>query len=102
MAELLKIEVVFATPQRQRLMMLEVEAGTSVEEAIVLSGIAAKFDAENLADLPVGVWGREVSRDYLLKNGDRVEIYRSLLIEPREARRQLAEAGLTMKQGARG
>lgn len=102
MAELLKIEVAFATPERQRLMMLEVEAGTSVEEAIVLSGIAAKFDDENLADLPVGVWGREVSRDYRLKNGDRVEIYRSLLIEPREARRQLAEAGLTMKQGGRG
>jgi putative ubiquitin-RnfH superfamily antitoxin RatB of RatAB toxin-antitoxin module len=101
MAEHLKIEVAFATPQRQRLLSLEVEAGTSVDEAIVLSGIAAKFDTDNLADLPVGVWGREVSRDYLLKNGDRVEIYRALLIEPRDARRQLAGAGLTMKQGAR-
>ena len=101
MAEHLNIEVAFATPQRQRLLSLEVEAGTSVDEAIVLSGIAAKFDTDNLADLPVGVWGREVSRDHVLKNGDRVEIYRTLLIEPRDARRQLAEAGLTMKQGAR-
>ncbi|MGB5166651.1 MAG: RnfH family protein [Woeseiaceae bacterium] len=102
MADQLSVEIAFATPERQCLMSLEVEAGTSVTEAIAQSGIAAKFDAVKLADLAVGVWGKEVSRDYQLSQGDRIEIYRALLIEPREARRQLAEAGLTMKQGARG
>lgn len=102
MADQLSVEIAFATPERQCLVTLQVEAGTSVADAIDLAGIAAKFAAENLADLAVGIWGREVTRDYLLKHGDRIEIYRTLLIEPREARRQLAEAGLTMKQGVRG
>jgi putative ubiquitin-RnfH superfamily antitoxin RatB of RatAB toxin-antitoxin module len=102
MAELLTVEVAFATPAHQCLVSLEVKAGTSVADAIEQSGIAAKFPADNLQELAVGIWGREVSRDQRLSDGDRIEIYRGLVIEPRDARRQLAEAGLTMKQGVRG
>lgn len=102
MADKLRVEIAFATPQRQYLAELQVESGTSVAGAIDVAGVAARFSGVDLAELPVGIWGREVSRDYLLKDGDRIEIYRALLIEPREARRQLAEAGLTMKQGVRG
>ena len=101
MADKLSVEIAFATPQRQYLAELQVAAGTSIADAITVAGVAARFSAEDLAELPVGIWGREVSRDYVLKEGDRIEIYRALLIEPREARRQLAEAGLTMKQGVR-
>lgn len=93
MAERCLVEVALATPERQLLLALEVETGTSVAEVVTLSGIATRFPELSLAEMPVGIWGKPVSRDTAVRNGDRIELYRPLEIDPREARRQRALAG---------
>jgi putative ubiquitin-RnfH superfamily antitoxin RatB of RatAB toxin-antitoxin module len=94
------IELVFAMPETQSLTEFRVEPGTTVADAIEQSGVYALFADVELRELPVGIWGRLVDRDRLVRHGDRIEIYRQLEIDPREARRQLAEAGRTMGRTA--
>lgn len=96
MASELKVEVVFATPERQRLISLKVPSGSTVDDAILESRISDQYPSQDLTGLEVGIWGRVVSRDQLLNDGDRIEIYRPLALDPREARRRLAAAGQTM------
>lgn len=88
----MRIEVVYATPSRQELIELDVDAPLSVADAIRASGIERLFPDEDLAARDVGIWGRIVSRDAMAKDGDRIEIYRSLERDPREARRLRAES----------
>lgn len=93
---MLCIEVVYALPARQVLASLEVEAGTTVQQAIDRSGIADRFPGESLSKCRVGIWGQPVERHRGVRDGDRIEIYRRLFIDPRSARRRLARAGRTM------
>ena len=95
----IKVEVVFALPGRQVLAEVLVPAGATVADAIEASGIEAQFPGVALDEMETGVWGRMAPRETALRSGDRVEIYRPLEIDPKEARRQLAAAGLTMKDG---
>lgn len=92
MADSLSVEVVLATPERQVLLSVNVAEGASVADAIARSGIASQFPDMAIADMQVGIWGRPVSRDSPVRLGDRIEIYRSLEVDPREARRQRARA----------
>lgn len=93
----LSVEIVFALPQRQELIEVTLKEGATLADAIEASGLSARFPEEQIDKLPAGVWGRPVGGDHILRDGDRVEIYRPLEIEPREARRRLAEAGRTMR-----
>lgn len=90
----------YALPERQSLRQLEVADGTTAEMAVRLSGIAAQFSEIRLDDLTLGIFGRRVPATQPLRAGDRVEIYRALLADPKEVRRQLAAEGRTM--GRRG
>ena len=99
-SDLINVEVVLATAPKQALIALRVPAGATAAEVIAASGVEAQFPDIALVELAVGVWGRLVKRDHVVREGDRVEIYRPLRIEPREARRQLARAGKTMGQAA--
>ncbi len=90
--ELIQVEVAYATPQKQALLSLEVAAGCTVEEAIVLSGIEAEFPGMVIDPDAVGIFGRKASMDQVLGDGDRVEIYRPLIADPKESRRLRAEA----------
>jgi len=92
----IQVEVVFATADQQRLISITLPDGATVGDAIAESSIARHFPEHNLDALEVGVWGRLVTRDHVLSDGDRVEIYRALELDPREARRRLALAGKTM------
>lgn len=92
------IEVVFALPDRQELINLTVDAGTTVQAAISISGVGDRFPDEDLSGYQAGVWGRVVSRDHRLEDGDRLEIYRPLMMDPRDARRLLAASGGSMGQ----
>ena len=92
----LRVEVVFASPERQELVGLEVAEGTTVAQAIEQSQLAEKFPEHDLARCAVGVWGQVVGRDRRLRDGDRVEIYRPLRMDPQEARRELAAKGRSM------
>lgn len=96
----LNIEVVYATPDQQWLVNLDLPATATVEDAIS-GALAAGFPAIDVSHLPVGIWGRLVERTQRLKNGDRVELYRPLLRDPREARRNLAAAGKSMNTSGR-
>jgi putative ubiquitin-RnfH superfamily antitoxin RatB of RatAB toxin-antitoxin module len=78
----LRIEVVRARPERQETIALELEQGATVRMALRAAGMPL--------DQPVGIYGRRVALDARLADGDRVEIYRPLRAEPRDARRQRA------------
>ena len=90
------VEVVFALAERQELVTVTVPSGSSAGEAVERSAIARMFPEQDLSVCTIGVWGRLVDRDHRLQHGDRIEIYRPLLIDPREARRQLAAEGKSM------
>ena len=92
MADRLPVEIVLATPERQVLLAMEVDAGSSVADVIARSGIGTQFPDVDMDNMPVGIWGTPVSRDRPVGPGDRVELYRPLEIDPREARRQRASA----------
>ncbi|MCH8071270.1 MAG: RnfH family protein [Proteobacteria bacterium] len=92
----IKVEVVCALAERQELLAITMRAGATVAEAIEQSGIVGKFPEQDLSACTLGIWGRLADSDHLLQDGDRIEIYRPLLIDPREARRQLALEGKSM------
>lgn len=92
-AETITIEVVYGLPAEQVLLTLAVPAGTTVREAARLSGLAGRFPEIDIGQAPLGVFGKlEKDPDArVLRAGERVEIYRPLLIDPKEARRLRAE-----------
>ncbi|KPC34693.1 UPF0125 protein [Pseudomonas syringae pv. cilantro] len=85
----IQIEVVYATAQRQVLLTVDVPAGSSVREALALSGMDREFPELDLAQCPVGIFGKVVADPAVrvLEAGERVEIYRPLLADPMEIRR---------------
>jgi len=93
------IEVAYATPERQMIIPVLVKNGVTVEEAILLSGILTKFEGVNLDDFPVGIFGKLTALNYVLRDRDRVEIYRPLIADPKEIRRKRAADGKDMKKG---
>lgn len=86
----IQVEVVYAIRERQELVALKVEAGSTVADAIELSGLAERFEGFAVNPDTVGIFSRKVSLEQLLRDGDRVEIYRPLLADPKESRRQRA------------
>jgi uncharacterized protein len=91
------IEVAYALPQRQKIIPLSVEQGTTAYDAVIGSGIAQFFPELDLENAPLGIFGQVLGtkglaspRQYVLQPGDRVEIYRPLTSDPKEARRKRA------------
>jgi uncharacterized protein len=82
------VEVVYALQDGQSLIPLEIEEGVTALQAIERSGILRQFPEIDLARAQVGVFGKVVPLDTALKDGDRVEIYRSLIADPKELRRE--------------
>lgn len=91
-AEMIRVEVAYALPDRQRLIALEVPVGTTMTEAVQRSGLLVEFPDINLATAPMGIFGkREVApASRVLLAGDRVELYRPLPVDPKEARKARA------------
>ncbi|MDB2425117.1 RnfH family protein [Litoricolaceae bacterium] len=89
----MKIQVVYATPDQQSIVELDVPDGTTVFEAAVQSGLANQFPDIDLDTIPMGIFGVRVktATTTILHPGDRVELYRSLLVDPKESRRTRAE-----------
>ncbi len=94
----ISIEVVFALSERQRLVTVAIACGATAREAVDKSGIAREFPEQDFSACRLGIWGRLIEDSQLLQDGDRVEIYRPLNIDPREARRRLAAEGKSMGQ----
>ncbi len=94
-----RIEVAYATPQRQLILECEIEADVGPRDAVRLSGIDRHFPEIDVDQCDLGVFGKAVGADYELAEGDRIEIYRPLIADPKEIRRQRAARGLAMKKG---
>lgn len=85
------VEVAYALPERQSLMTLSVNRNNTVQQVIERSGILQQFAEIDLATQKVGIWSRPVKLDDIVKAGDRIEIYRSLIADPKDLRRRRAE-----------
>ena len=88
---MIEIQVVFGTCSRQVMIGLEVAEGTTIAEALEQSGIRAQFPAEDISQLKFGIWNKVKSSNVVVSEGDRVEIYRPLEVDPKEARRRRAQ-----------
>ena len=100
---MVEIEVVYAAEDRQVLLAMAVAPGTSLRAAVQASGIAAQFPELNLADCPLGIFGKVVADAEVraVQAGDRIEIYRPLLADPKEVRRlRAAKAALARQQNS--
>ena len=95
----INVEVAYATPDRQIIRAVNVEAGTTIGAAIVQSGIMMDFPDLELEDADVGIFSKVAAMTTVLADGDRVEIYRPLIADPKEVRRQRAAEGKKMKKG---
>ncbi|EGV34799.1 RnfH family protein [Neisseria weaveri] len=84
---MVEIEVVYGTADRQFLQVIQVKAGTTAREAVRLSDVAAQFPEADIEKSPLGIFGKRVKDDTVLRSKDRVEVYRPLLIDPKDARR---------------
>ena len=91
----LRVEVAYALPERQWLKRLEVPNGCTAVEAIRLSGLPEAVPFTLDAETPVGIFSRKVAQDQVLREGDRVEVYRPLIADPKESRRRRAEGAKT-------
>ena len=86
----LRIEVVYATAERQDVAVVDLPAGATAIAAIRASGMLGRHPEIDLARQKIGVFGKPVSGNLALTDGDRVEIYRELRVDPRAARRARA------------
>ncbi|CAM3763399.1 RnfH family protein [Parendozoicomonas haliclonae] len=89
----ISVEVAYATPERQKIISLSVPEGTTLFQAAELSGIVEHFPNLDLTQAKMGIWGKAVPKpaDQALKAGERVEIYRPLIADPKEVRKRRAE-----------
>lgn len=91
MADVILIEVAFALPQRQALLSVSVPVDATVQQAIEQSGILRMFPEIDLTQNKVGVWSRTVKLHDSLAEGDRIEIYRPLIADPKDMRKRRAD-----------
>lgn len=97
---LLEIEVAFAREETQHILSVSVTPGTTIEQAVQQSGIMTLYPEIDLKLNKVGIFGKLGKKTAELKAGDRVEIYRPLIADPKEVRRQREAEGKKMKKGS--
>jgi uncharacterized protein len=96
--DLIRVEVAYALPHKQKIIALLVEPGTTASQAVERSGIVKDFPEIDLANAKLGIFGESLGNKgvntaatHVLHQGDRVEIYRPLICDPKDARRKRAE-----------
>lgn len=93
------IEVAYALPQQQVIIPVKIAEGSTATQAVEASGILQKFPEIDLGQNKLGIFGKLIKPDTVLRERDRVEIYRPLIADPKEVRRQRAAEGKAMKKG---
>jgi putative ubiquitin-RnfH superfamily antitoxin RatB of RatAB toxin-antitoxin module len=93
------VEVAYALPHEQLIVPVKVKTGITAEQAIQSSGILTKYPEIDLAINKIGIFGKLTKLDTSLRHLDRVEIYRPLIADPKEVRKQRAADGKVMKKG---
>ena len=85
------VDIAYALPEEQVIISIKVPTIFNVQQAIEKSGIQKKFPSIDLSKNKVGIFGKKTTLDHVLKNRDRIEIYRPLILDPKEMRRKRAE-----------
>ena len=96
----INIEVAYALPDVQRVISLQVDEGIELLEAVTQSGILDEFPDIDIAKAKVGIFGKLKKANTVLREGDRVEIYRKLIADPKQVRKERAEQGKQMRKGS--
>ncbi len=99
MSDHFNVEVAYAKPDEQVILTVSVEPGITVKQAVEQSRITDRFPEIDLASAKFGVFGKAAKGDAQLQPGDRVEIYRPLIADPKEARKKRAAQGKQLKKG---
>jgi len=99
MSEQIHIEVVYASGTRQKVVPVSLAAGATVRDAIERSGLLDEFPEIDLGKARLGIWNKLAKPDAVVRDKDRIEIYRALIADPKEVRRQRAAEGKAMKKG---
>lgn len=97
MTETINVEVAYALADEQLVLTVNIDTGTTAVAAIEQSGLLQKFP--DIEINKIGIFGKIIKNDTILKEGDRVEVYRPLIADPKEVRRQRAKEGKEMKRG---
>lgn len=100
MAEMLNVEVCYALAQRQELVKVRLPEGATLLQALEASGLLEKHPEIDLKKNKFGIFAKLSKADSVLRDRDRVEIYRPLIADPKEVRKQRAAEGKVMKKGA--
>jgi len=100
MAEAINVEVIYALANQQDIARISVPAGSTAMQAIEASGLLAKYPEIDLKKNKIGVFAKLAKADTVLRDRDRIEIYRPLIADPKEVRKQRAAEGKVMKKGA--
>lgn len=96
----IRVDVVYARSERQDLVSLNLPAGATLKDALDASGLLQKYPEIDLAKNKFGIYAKLSKADAVLRDRDRVEIYRPLIADPKEMRKQRAAEGKVMKKGA--
>ena len=96
----LQVEVIYALPDRQELVRLTLPGGSTLQQALEASGLLEKHPEIDLKKNKFGIFSKLSKPDTVLRDRDRVEIYRPLIADPKEVRKQRAAEGKVMKKGA--
>ena len=100
MAEMIKVEVCYALPAKQELVGVKLPEGATLLQALEASGLLQKYPEIDLKKNKFGIYAKLSKPDAVLRDRDRVEIYRPLIADPKEVRKQRAAEGKVMKKGA--
>jgi putative ubiquitin-RnfH superfamily antitoxin RatB of RatAB toxin-antitoxin module len=98
-SDTIKVEVAYALPEKQAILVVEVPSGTTVLEAAQRSGITAQFEGIDLDNAKFGIFGALVAPGQVLREGERVEIYRPLIADPKEVRKARAARAKERRAG---
>ena len=96
---LIQVEIAYARPDEQLILSVEVPEGSTLEQAIIASGVQERFPEIDLQTAKVGVFGKLSKLAATVRTGDRIEIYRPLLADPKEVRKRRAAEGKRMRKG---
>jgi putative ubiquitin-RnfH superfamily antitoxin RatB of RatAB toxin-antitoxin module len=97
---MINVEVVYALRNVQKIVRLKLDEGATLRQAVQQSGLAATHPEIDIdAGNKTGIWGKLSKADTVLRDRDRVEIYRPLIADPKEVRKQRAAEGKAMKKG---
>ena len=97
---MIQVEVAYALPEKQLIIPLSVKQGTTAYDAVVQSGIAEKFEGLDIDATPMGIFGKgeRKPKERVLEDGERVELYRPLIADPKEVRKERAAAKSAEKE----